>query len=268
MIIRGMSEEEYFARTHELSSTGAKQILRTPREFEYARTHPQAPKAAFDLGSAVHALVLGTGWGIAELHYDSFRTKAAQEERDAARADGLIPVLAKDMHEPRAIAEAVLAYPTSRALFEAAADRELTVTANIDGVPVRCRFDAFADTGNQLIGIDLKTTGTSASAKGFERAIASFGYDVQQGHYQATYEASEGVPCAFVFVAVETTAPHLVQVHQLSEQWRQIGAEKAKRARDIFAACTESGVWPGYPEGVHLLDPPAWHVIEHEMETA
>src|SRR5215469_2806071 len=50
-----------------------------------------------DLGSVAHKLLLGKGRDVKIIEADNYRTKAAQEERDAARAAGLIPVLVADL---------------------------------------------------------------------------------------------------------------------------------------------------------------------------
>lgn len=260
MLITDLDEATYHARP-ELSSTQARLLLDSPARYKHSLTAHRASSATFDLGSAVHARVLGVGWGIAELDFDSFRSKAAQEARDEARAADLIPMLSKDLHQVHDMTEAVLAHSTSRALFEEAPGREVSVFSEVDGVPVRCRFDALGQDKN--LAIDLKTT-LDASPDGFTRSVAQYSYHVQESHYRATYEASEGVDPRFVYVAVEKHAPYLVAVHKVSILWAEMGHTAAREARRIYRECTESGEWPGYPLDVHTLEPPAWSVVEHE----
>lgn len=266
MIIPDMSEREYHGR-QELSSTGARRLLESPARFRYMQDHGQPHSDAFDLGSAVHAKVLGVGWGIEEMDFPDWRTKAARDARDAAREAGLIPMLSKDLEPVHAMTEAVLAHPTARALFELPGGREVSVFSEVDGVPVRARFDALTDpTPQGRFGIDLKTTMGRASGDEFTRSVAKYGYDVQEAHYLDTFEASEAESLNFVYVVVEKDPPHLVAVHRISELWRDMGRTKAKRAREIYARCVETGEWPGYPEDVQELAPPTWLVIEHEEQ--
>lgn len=269
-IILDLDETEYH-RHPALSSTGARQLLESPARFRYMQDHPQPPKDVFDLGTAVHSKVLGTGWGVTVLDHDDFRTKAAREERDAVRAAGSVPILRADYVNVEAIAEAVLTHPTGRLLLEQAGAAETSVFANDPdtGVDVRARFDFLPDltTGNP-IAVDLKTTGKSASPDGFSKSVANFGYDVQEGHYDDTLWLATGEQIPFVFLVVETAAPHLVGVHQLDVVWRDMGKAKARRARDIFATCTESGEWPGYPAAVDLISPPQWAIYQHEEQYA
>src|SRR5690606_33998548 len=90
-VVLDMPESEYHAHPS-LSSTGAKLLLDSPAAFDWViRQGHREEKAAFDTGSAVHAEVLGVGYGVEELDFDSWRSKAAREAQDEARAAGLIP---------------------------------------------------------------------------------------------------------------------------------------------------------------------------------
>jgi hypothetical protein len=272
LIVNGMPEEEYHAHPA-LSSTQARQLLDSPARYHYAKSHPQAHKASFDLGTAVHSRVLGTGAQLIGIPLEllatngAASTKAAKEFIEQARADGLIPVKADVADEVRGMSEAVLAHPTARALFEQEGQAEASVFATDPetGVETRARFDFLPrlDTDNP-IAVDLKTTGKSASPAGFIRSVLDFQYDVQEEHYEDTLRFAEGIEIPFVFVVVETAAPHLVGVHQLDIMFREMGQVKARRARQLHATCSASGEWPGYPTEVSLLAPPVYAIYQHE----
>jgi hypothetical protein len=265
-----MPEAEYHSHPA-LSSTQARLLLDSPAKYKYALTHPQEHKDAFDLGSAVHSKILGVGATAVVLDFPDMRTKAAREARDQARAAGQIVLSAADMAKVNGMAEAVLAHPVARALFEQDGNSEASVFATdpTTGMNVRARFD-FLPSLNlpNPIAVDLKTTAKSASKEGFARSVLSFNYDVQETHYDDTLRFATGAEVPFVFVVVEAEAPHLVAIHQLDTQWREMGHEKARRAREILAECTESGVFPGYPESVNLLSPPVYAVYSHEEKYA
>lgn len=259
-IIPAMPEAEYHAHPA-LSSTGARMLLDSPARFHYAQTHPRADKDEFDLGSAVHSKVLGTGYEIAVLDFPDWRSKSSQKARDKARAEGKIPVLTKTTAAVDAIAEAVLAHPTARSVFEqdGIAEASAFATDPTTEVDLRARFDYLAP-----ICVDLKTIGTRASTDQFAKSIFSYGYDVQQAHYLDTLELLEGERRQMVFVVVETEAPYLVAVHQLDRDYTDMGVAKARRARELYAECTRTGVWPGYPTGVHLVLPPMYAVYDFQ----
>jgi len=257
VIVHDMPDEVYHRRP-ELSSTGARLLLDSPAKFAYAQTHPQPHKQAFDVGHAVHARVLGVGSPVEVLDFDSYRTKAAQDARDAAYAAGLVPMLAKDMGPINGMSEAVLQHPTARVLFEqdgGTPEASLFATDPETGVEMRARFDYFA-----RIGVDFKTTAKSASKESFEKTVANFGYDVQEAWYQIVRRIITGEDNPFVFVVIETEPPHLIGIHQLDVVFRGIGERRARKALETYAECVASGVWPGHPTDVQLITPPTYYL--------
>lgn len=264
-IINDLPEHEYHARP-ELSSTQARQILDSPARYHYAKTHPQPHKDAFDLGTATHSKVLGVGAqaiGYPDEHLTpsgSVSTKAATVEWVAEqRANGLIVLDAAKLRQVDGMAEAVLAYPEARSLFEQSGQAEASVFATdpVTGVEMRARFDYLPDfTVTDPWCVDLKTTGKSAAPREFEKTVANFGYDVQQEWYLEAYGIVTGeFNPRMKFVVVETAAPHLVAVHELSEQFAELGASKGKRARATYAECMRTGRWPGYKSATRYNRP-------------
>lgn len=274
-IIHGMSDEDYHTRP-ELSSSGARLLLPeykgSPKKFQWNLTHRRTSRT-FDLGHAVHAKVLGVGLGIVtypDEHLTPSGNPSTKKETlawaDEQRASGFTIVSPQEAESVDAMAEAVLAHPTAAPLFEIAAHREVSVFSEIDGVPVRARFDALSDeTRNGVYGVDLKTT-DDATKLGAERSVSKWGYDFQDAWYDDVYTASEGRPIdQFFFINVEKSGPFEVAVTALPDLWRQMGKTKAAEARRVYRECVESGEWPGYPTEIQFLDPPAWAVVEHEM---
>jgi len=273
-IVKGLGEAEYHAHPA-LSSTEARLILKSPAVYRWRKDHPPLidPSDKFDVGSAVHSKVLGTGYQVDVLDFDDYRTKAAREARDESRAAGRVPVLRDVYLEVGAMAESVLAHPTARALFDQPGDAEVSVFAEVDGVPVRARFDFLPEQGERRrVAVDLKTT-ADASFRKFERSIADYRYDVQEEWYLSALNATtgpmpHGMEPELVFVCVEKEPPHLVAVHAITPMWKQIGQAAAARARRVYAECTESGVWPGYSTEIQYHEPPTWLVIQAEEEEA
>jgi len=276
MIDLEMPEAEYHARP-ELSSSGIRMLLPeykgSPKKFRWEQTHKRTSQA-FDLGHAVHTKVLGVGAGIVLYPPEHLTpsgnpsTKAATVEWESEqRAAGLTVVSPSDATRVDQMAEAVLAHESARPLFEVATMREVSVFADVDGVPCRARFDALSEpTRNGVYGVDLKTT-DDATVNGFTRSVNKYGYPVQQAHYEDVYQAATGqVVDQFWLVAVEKSAPYEVAVLQIEPYWVAIGRAKAARAREIFAHCTATGEWPGYDTAPQTLTAPAYAVIEHEMQ--
>ncbi|MFB6805410.1 PD-(D/E)XK nuclease-like domain-containing protein [Streptomyces sp. NPDC056387] len=256
-----------------LSSSGARKLLppSCPAVFHYEREHGQQPKRVFDLGHAAHRLVLGEGADIVEIPYDSYLTKAAKAERDAARFDGLTPLLTKEHEQVKAMADAIRQHPIAGPLFtpdSGVAEQALFWTDGPAGITRRALVDWTKHRGTgRLILADYKTT-TDASLTGIAKAVAEHGY-----HQQAAWYIDGAIALdlgdqdtELVFVFQEKTAPYLVTVTQLTRDDIRRGREKNRRAIDIYANCTASGVWPAYHDGVAITSLPPWAQIRHDEE--
>lgn len=266
MITADMTDVEYHARP-ELSSTGARRLLDSPARFRYWEDHPQPAKAAFDLGSAAHAKILGVGAPVVvypDEHLTAsgnVSTKAATVEWERERrAEGLIPITAADVFRVDRMAEAVLADHDARGVLETITGREMSIVTQVEGVPVRARFDIHGD--NQAA--DLKTT-RDASPRGFNRSVGMYGYHVQQAWYDDAHKAETGQALSsFKFIVVESAPPHLVGVYELDFMWADLAAGLAQKARRLWLECTQSGEWPGY--GAATLTAPTWAVYDADEE--
>lgn len=268
-LVYDLPEAEYHSGP-ELSSTGARTLLEDggPEKFAWQREHPRTPSDAMDLGTLVHAKVLGTGWPIVVVDAPDWRTKAAQDARKKARAEGAVAVLVAQNAEADLIAAKVRAHPVAGRLFaEGSAEVSAFWTDERTGVRCRARFD-FLPTltaGGRPLAVDLKTT-SDASPLGFGKSVANFGYHQQDDFYRRALVANGTQSPAFVFVAVETTGPYRVAVYELDPEALAIGAERNDAALERFRDCTESGIWPGLPDDIQRLSLPGWAVRAHDTQ--
>lgn len=258
-----LPNEVYHAQKS-LSATGAKTLLKSPAKYKYeVLDGNKVYKKSYDLGSAVHAKVLGVDDEVEVFAFDSWRTKEAREARDASREAGRVPMLAHELGPVDAMAEAVLANGLARTLMERPGRSEVSMFGESAGVPLRCRFDRLPDAGD--IAVDLKTTSDDATPDAFARTAAKYGYDIARGHYLDVAEMVTGRELEMVFIVVETAAPHLVNVIQLDRAFSEMGYVKALEARDIYKRCMESGQWPGYPETkVAIARAPHFAIAEYQ----
>ena len=274
-IVLDMPEAEYHARP-ELSSTGARMLLTAPREFQWAQTHPQPFKKAYDLGTAVHSKVLGVGSQAVAIPTEllasngAASTNAAKEFIAAMREIDRIAVKQELFDEIQAMAESVLAHPEARPLFEQEGNAEASVFGRDPdtGVALRARFDFLPSfMQDNPVCVDLKTSAKRADWETFSKTAATLGYDVQQEHYLHTYGVATGDHSGRMrFVVAETTAPYLVAVHELAFEFSEIGAARAKRARELFAewSASDKPIWDGYDLNQFPVQPPLWHIYANQ----
>lgn len=255
-----------------LSASGAKKLLppNCPAIFDYERHHGRPPKAAFDFGHAAHAHVLGIGEEIVAVDAPDWRTKAAREAKEAAYAEGKVPLLVDDVQVVMDMAAAIRAHPIAAALLnpENGKPEQALFRQDEQGVWLRSMLDWLPNSGpGRMIVADYKTT-VSAAPSEFAKAAAKFHYHQQDAWYRDMV-TSLGLTddVAFVFVVQEKTPPYLVTVVELDDMAVRIGRELNQEAIGIYAACQSSGVWPGYSEDVELIALPTWATYQHNLRS-
>lgn len=262
MIIRNLPAAEYFARP-EISNSFLSLVRKAPAlaKAYLDGTYSIDPTPSMRLGTLVHTLILepdqfGARYAIAP-ECDR-RTKAGKEEfeRFTAEANGR-EIIPQDMHDQAAaMAAAVRRHSMARTLL-ASGEAEVSVFAEIDGMPCKARID-FIRAGGYLV--DLKTT-ADATPDGFARSAANFGYHRQDAIYRDVATAAGIENSDFVFVCVEPKPPHLVACYQLDTEAEEQGRREYRHALDIWHRCVETGEYPGIAnELITSISLPRWAI--------
>ena len=243
-------------------------ITGTPRHVweRTPRLNPDAApenKAAFDLGSAAHALFVGHGATLDVIQADSWRTNAAKAAKASAYAAGHTPILEKDYARVEGMSNAATEQfgqnPDIGPLL-AAMDREATIIWNEVGVTNRCRPDfllSLEPTTPTIV--HYKTTATRLSASSLPRYAAGAGWDMTAAHYAAGVKALTGHEPRQYFAAQENTPPYLGLVIELDPIFAACGTMNRELALGIWATCLRENAWPGYQARTLRLECPPWH---------
>lgn len=271
--IYDLTNDEYHAQRDSLSSSGARMLLppSCPALFRHAQDTPAEPKKTFELGSAAHKLVLGEGPDLIQVDAEKWTTNAVKAEVAAIRAEGNIPLKPAEYQQVHDMADALRRHPVASMLFDPARgkpEQSLFWRDRLTGVMRRARFDWLPDArSGRLIIPDYKTC-RSAEPSALARAVEEFGYHQQDDWYRAAARALDLADdsAAFVFVCQEKTPPYIVTVVEMDAEARRIGAARNRRALEVFAECTETGVWPGYSNEIAYLSLPAWAAIRDTEE--
>lgn len=257
--------DEYFALPAANASS-----LKAIRKSAAHMLAPRRESRAFDVGHAVHALVLEglDAWrerhAIRPREFRDYRSKDAREWRDEQLAAGMTVLTWDDAELVKRIARNVSEHPAAVALLEASKPRhecrELTYVWEDEThrVPCKCRFDLVADAD---IGADLKTA-VSAHHDEFARNAIRYGYDLQFAHYREGFRAVEGRDlAAFMAIVVETEEPYGVAVYHITDEWLERGLWQRELAMadwaDWYAAGMPTDV-PPYHQFVTELPLPRW----------
>ena len=261
-VYTGLDEATYHADPMEggsLSVSGAKVLLKNPAKFRWQRDNPPEPKPQFLVGHAAHALVLGIGAEIVEIHEKDWRKKEAIAAKDKALAEGKTPLLSKDVEMVHAMADALRKKEIPSLLLSGNGQAEASLFRRDEsGVMLRGRVDWLPEPKAQMIVADYKTA-ANADPEAFAKAAADYGYHMQAAWYSDLITGlglAESV--AFLFVVQEKEPPYEVVVVQLDAIDVEIGRWQNRLAIESYQQCVESGVWPGYGDDVHLVQLPSW----------
>jgi hypothetical protein len=226
---------------------------------------------AMDAGTMIHKLVLGEGVDFHIIDRDDYRTKHAQEMREAAREAGLLPVLKREFETARTAADAIVANLRPFGFrFDGESEVAIEWTENGVAGPVLCRgmFDhVHLDRG---VILDLKKS-RSAHPSACENHVAQYGYDLQSVAYRRALEhlrPSLAGRTDFVFLFVEMDPPHAVTPARLTGLFRELGERKWAEAVDTWSVCLRDDEWPAYTRKVLDLEAPRWAVARSIEEAA
>ena len=251
------------ANPRPLSSTLAKNLLRKlPEEARFELEHGEH-KESYDLGTAEHELILQGGFQtVAELDFDSYRSKDAQTARDNARAEGKTPLLGKKLDSVKAMADAVRSKPDNAALLDSGGMAEVSALVEYAGVPLQTRYDylQLPRDGKGGFILDLKTVAGSADQREFLRNAASYGYHIQAAMYQKVLELLGYGRLPFIWLVVSKKEPYASNLIQAQPDDLEIGAGMFEIAVKKWGQIIKNG-WP-QTTGIRQAGMPKW--IEYE----
>ena len=243
----------------------------TPRHAWLA--HPRLGKSedkastkAQDYGSLVHKLALGAGRDVEIIEADSYRTKAAQEQRDAAQAAGRIPILEPAYADALAQAEPIRDAITALAGEGWQGEVAMIGQRETAHGTIWTRAKADALSADRSVIVDLKTT-QKLDDKAIKNRLAE--YDTQDVHYRATLESARSDLIGrtrFVFLFIENSTGIMRPVG-LSEGWRHAADLAVTEAAETFARCLKARQWPAYAAAPELFEPPPW-LVRARLEKA
>lgn len=227
---------------------------------------------AMDAGSVLDQIVFG-GAAYHETK-EKWTTKAGRQERDEAKAKGLIPVRPGDVGELSGLAGAVRTKLTEIGidLDSPHTFKQRTINwVSEDGVECTGTPDVYTcqtllDDDNEpytlVKVVDMKAT-ISAHPKTFRYQVHKMCWDVQAHAYKEaalSQAEADGYPNpvygGHTMLAAERTGTDRVKAYPLSEKYLRAGKRRWVQAEEQWVWCHKTGEWPDYEEAE--LDPPEW----------
>lgn len=256
-----------------LSASIANILLReSPRKawFSHPRLNPsfaEKEDSKFDIGTAAHALLLEGVNGIEVCEFDDWRKNDARQKRDAARAEGKIPLLTKHHADVVAMVEEATAFiaKSEIAEFWGGAESEVTAISEERGVWLRSRFDRV--TQNRRFIFDYKST-EDASPEAFSRQIVRMGYHIQDAFYRRQARNLGAIGPRFVFLVQSCNAPYECHLSGCDESLQEIADAEVERAIQLWRECMQKKSWPSYETRIHYTYPTNYQMQKHEERLA
>ena len=268
-MILGLSNADYHALPS-VSSSQLKTILRSPAHYADAYLYGKPrkePTASMVLGSLTHTLFLepeqyGSEYIIAP-KWDA-RTTEGKAIREAflAEAEGKTVIDADQLATAQAMANALCGHAIHEAMTGGHAEASIFWQDEQTGLACRIRPDyhiAPSDIWPTGLIIDVKTT-DDARAEAFARTCVNFGYDLSAAMYCDGFRQHYGAdePPLFLLLVVERDAPYAVTCYECSPEMLDKGAGKYRQALEWLENCQRTDNWPGYNDGIQLLNLPKW----------
>lgn len=159
--------------------------------------------------------------------------------------------------------DSLMSNETAHAFFTAEGGNEVSFLWEDPDTGAMCkgRVDRVGTINEAPIIGELKSA-ANASHRAFERAIEQFGYHVAAAHYTAGLEALFPMPAGYgrfhMFFVVENEEPYCTAVYQSDDDLLIEGERVRTAALRQWAKCKETGIYPGYPQGVDTISLPSW----------
>lgn len=268
----GMPREEY-DRLRRVHWSKLKLMAKSPAHYRHALLEKEEDTDAKLLGRVTHLAIFEPERFLSDVVvWEDRRAGKAWERFEAEhKAAGREVITQKQYDCARSVATAVRADKIA-APFVSGGISELTVlwthvVPPLGGDPgysidMKSRLDFVADVGAL---VDVKTC-DDASPEGFGKTAWGYRYDAQAALYQDAYFAATGRLLPYVIVAVEKSAPHVVNVAHVAKEQLARGRRDYRSYLDRLALCQRTNSWPGYGTEPGVLQLPPWATRDDEED--
>ena len=228
------------------------------------------PSEVSDIGTAIHSALLEGVDNIVTIDAEDWRTKDAKAARDAARAAGKIPMLARKVSQVMSAVEAAKRYISSSEIAGVFDDGKPEQTVIWKEGEMLCKARPDWLTNDRSLLLHVKTTAGSAQPDSWIRnMLTGMGYDVaasfyERGCYQAKIETKSGGVVQSVFLVIEQSPPYGCSLIGLDLAMQDLAARKVERAIATWQRCKATGIYPAYPSRICYAAPKPWELEAEE----
>jgi exodeoxyribonuclease VIII len=253
-IDKTLTNEAYHAHPA-ISSSDVKAVYKTSLLHWKHKVYTSSP--AFDLGSAVHALVLEADKDLVVRGPADRRGNKWKEARADADLDGKILLTEGDFDVARAMADSLLDTKIGQRMAGDQVINEASFFATDPDIVIDLKTRPDSYWPQEGVIYDIKTC-QDASPAGFERDLRKYAYDLQAAFYMHVLRLSGCKAKNFVFACVEKQPPYAVGVHAMTWEYLDWAEKRVMETlRKIQLAEKTGMITTGWPE-INYIDLPAW----------
>lgn len=253
----------YHADKSAVSTSHMKLLIRSYAHYLQGQQDEHESSTSQNLGTALHAAVLEPNLFATDfLCWEGGRRFGKDWDAFKDAADGRIILTTEEMAKVKGMRDAVCNFrmPDQDVLLGdllARGEAEKTIYWEDPETGIVCKMRAdclFAP----YVTFDLKSCGDARPGSFLSQQALKLDYDLQAAVYHSGVKAFTGNALPFVFIAVETDAPHGVWLHETGPgtAFFENGMAKFRYAlRTVKRGREETKAWPGsYAEAYTVLD--------------
>lgn len=270
------SNAEYHASKEYVSKSMLAKMAVCPKYFKWCLENEEKETKALTIGSAFHKLVLEPqefGKEFVVMPQIDRRTKAGREvyEEFLKAAEGRRVVTQEQYDIIVEMANEILCNENATILTEGIVETSMYGTDEVTGELIKTRPDCYQIIDGKLLISDLKSC-RSALTENFTRDCFKLGYDLQA--YMYCYNASRvlNIPMediSFYFVAVEGTAPYLINIFKVTDEMFKRGEMLYRKYMGMYHEAKTTDNWWGLNGKRNLINEltlPPYLLIKGEDE--
>lgn len=147
--------------------------------------------------------------------------------------------------------------------FVAAGGREVSVVADLGGLPCKARIDWLSISAHAIV--DVKTTRAIAPLA-FWYEFNRYSYGLQMAMYQEVYRIASGKHLPVFIIAIENKPPFSSVVYSVPQELLDRELRTVKKCVAAVRGCLETGQWPSWGGNeVQALEIPDWEMAEEDL---
>lgn len=222
-LLKRMEDDEFYygeLNTLALSSSSLKQLLSSPKTYNFSLKYGSGESAALRAGALFHWAILEPE-KFASQKFVEVQSRNTKKFREAKEEFGKV-FTAKERSEAERLVDAFYRNEHAKELITKA-EFEIPAIDNVLDMPFRGKADVLGT--NRIV--DLKTT---TDIKGFSYSANKYGYDVQCYLYCNLFGKSHK---DFYFLALDKGSLD-IGIFNCSEEFYFRGEEKVEKALDLY----------------------------------